>query len=94
MDKEVMVCSECGLIDDTWTAYCSRHARSPHILIDITDIEKRVRKQTLEEVLKDLKRTKKIIETYIKPLSEYERGRYEHAWNMILELEQKLRETK
>ena len=48
------------------------------------------RKQTLEEVLKKLKKTKKMIETYIKPLSEYERGRYEHAWNMILELEQKL----
>jgi hypothetical protein len=56
--------------------------------------DNQIRKQTLEEVLKDLKRTKKIIETYIKPLSEYERGRYEHAWNMILELEQKLRETK
>ena len=56
MDKEVMVCSECGLIDDTWTAYCSRHARSPHILIDITDIEKRVRKQTLEEVLKEYRK--------------------------------------
>jgi hypothetical protein len=50
-----------------------------------------IRKQTLEEVLKELKKTKKMIETYIKPLSEYERGRYEHAWNMILELEQKIK---
>jgi hypothetical protein len=51
------------------------------------------RKQTLEEVLKELKKTKKMIETYIKPLSEYERGRYEHAWNMILKLEQKIKDV-
>jgi len=56
-------------------------------------LRQQVRKQTLEEVLKDLKRTKKMIETYIKPLSEYERGRYEHAWNMILELEQKIKDV-
>ena len=54
-------------------------------------LRQQVRKQTLEEVLKELKKTKKMIETYILPLSEYERGRYEHAWNMILDLEQKLK---
>jgi hypothetical protein len=62
-----------------------------HEIDRIKRVKKEVRKQTLSEVLKDLKRTKKMIETYIKPLSEYERGRYEHAWNMILDLEQTLK---
>jgi len=34
MNNTVMICSECGEIDESFSANCSIHGRSVHIIVD------------------------------------------------------------
>ncbi|HUW43905.1 MAG TPA: hypothetical protein VMV95_03020 [Bacillota bacterium] len=49
MKKVSMICSICGEEDKSKTAYCEKHHRSPHLLIevvDMQDIRRRLRTQS------------------------------------------------
>ena len=49
MKKISMICSICGEEDKSKTAYCEKHHRSPHLLIevvDMQDIRRRLRTQS------------------------------------------------
>lgn len=38
--RKIMVCCICGKECEEYNAYCSKHCRSPHKIIEIEDINK------------------------------------------------------